>query len=178
MPKLDNAKYEAFCQEYIIDFNGAQAAIRAGYSKKTARTQASKLLTITDIMDRVGELTQERSKATGITAQYVLDRVVEIDQLDVLDILNDDLTGFKSLKEWPKSWRTSISGIDLSEIFAFNAETEARELSGILKKIKWPDKTKNLELIGKHVDVEAFMNKHRVETSEPIHFNMNFGDGK
>jgi phage terminase small subunit len=45
----------------------------------------------------------------------------------------------------------------------FEGRGDNKELVGILKKIKWPDKVKNLELIGKHVDVNAF--KERVEVS-------------
>ena len=177
MPKLDNVKYEAFAQEYIIDFNGAQAATRAGYSEKTARTQASKLLTIPDIEKRVAELVENRTERTEITADYVLNRLNEIDQLDVLDIMNDDFTAFKPLSEWPKSWRISISGIDMAEIWEFNSDTNKKELSGVLKKIKWPDKTKNLEWLGKHVGVDCFNNRVKVATDEPLTFNMNFGTG-
>lgn len=177
MPELSNAKYEAFAQEYIIDFNGAQAAIRAGYSEKTARTQASKLLTIPDISERVAELMQDRCERTQVDADYVLNRLHQIDQLDILDILTEDFNEFKPLNEWPKQWRISISGMDMSEIWEYNADSEQREIVGVLKKIKWPDKTKNLEWLGKHVGVDCFNNRVKVDTAEPISFNMNFGTG-
>ena len=74
------------------------------------------------------------------------------DELDILDIMLDDLSGFKVLSEWPKSWRTSISGIDLQSIMAGGDEP----IETLVKKIKWPDKTKNLELIGRHVNVRAW----------------------
>lgn len=60
---------------------------------------------------------------------------------------------FKPIREWPKIWRTTLSGFDLSStIMNMNEDS----IETILKKIKWPDKVKNLELIGKHVDVNAF----------------------
>ena len=154
MPKLigKHAKQELFCKEYIIDFNGAQACTRAGYSKKTAKEQSHFLLTAVHVNDRIAELMQKRNKRVEIDADYVLKRLTEIDELDVMDILHDDMKSFKPLSEWPKAWRISISGIDLMTL----SNAKDKDIKTIIKKIKWPDKTKNLELIGKHVNVAAF----------------------
>lgn len=65
-------KQEAFCREYLIDLNGAQAAIRAGYSKKTASVIAAQNLSKLIIANRISSLVAERSKKTGISAEYVL----------------------------------------------------------------------------------------------------------
>ena len=151
MSKL-NDKREAFCQEYLVDLNGTQAAIRAGYSEKTANRIASQLLSKLDVQGRIAELMQGRNRSTQIDASYVLTRLKEIDELDVIDILNDDLNGFKRLSEWPKSWRTSISGLDIQTVISGGEEP----IEKLVRKIKWPDKTKNLELIGRHVDVKAW----------------------
>ncbi|ELG2996112.1 terminase small subunit, partial [Salmonella enterica subsp. enterica serovar Muenchen] len=59
--------------------------------------------------------------------------------------------------------RTTLSGFDLSSTIMNMDETS---IETILKKIKWPDKVKNLELIGKHVDVNAF--KKRLEVSGTV----------
>ncbi len=79
----------------------------------------------------------------------MLNRIAEIDQMDVLDILNDDMS-MKPISEWPKSWRTTLSGLDVNEISLDG------DVKSIIKKIKWPDKVKNLELMGRHVSVRAF----------------------
>lgn len=63
---------ERFCQEYIKDLNRKQAAIRAGYSEKTAKEQGSRLLTIVHVAERCEELMEERSARTRIDADYVL----------------------------------------------------------------------------------------------------------
>ncbi len=156
-------KREQFCIEYIVDFNGAQAAIRAGFAQKGAAKAAFDLMQKPEIAERVMQLIQARSNRTEIDADYVLNRLVEIDQMDVLDILNDD-GSLKLVSEWPKVWRTYISGMDLTELF--DGRGDEREMTGLMKKIKWPDKVKNLELIGKHVNVQAF--KDRVEHSGVI----------
>jgi len=57
-----NEKQKRFCDEYVIDYNATQSAIRAGYSEKTARTIASNLLTKIDIQKYIAELTSERKK--------------------------------------------------------------------------------------------------------------------
>lgn len=145
-------KQEMFCREYLIDLNATQAAIRAGYSDNTARKIGSENLTKPDIAQRIIDLKSERNERVEINADYVLRRLVEIDEMDVLDILKDD-GGLKMVHEWPKVWRTTLSGLDiLTTVTNFDETT----MENILKKIKWPDKVKNLELLGKHISVMAF----------------------
>ncbi len=157
------AMQEAYCQSYIkTPENQTQAAINAGFSPNTAAVKASVMMRDERIQKRIAELMEERNKRLRVSADYVLLRLVEIDQMDVLDILNDDGT-LKPIREWPKIWRTTLSGFDLSStIMNMNEDS----IETILKKIKWPDKVKNLELIGKHVDVNAF--KERLEVSGTV----------
>lgn len=164
MAKLTD-KQELFAREYLKDLNATQAAIRAGYSEKTANEQASRLLANVSVSKRIADLKADRNEEVGINAAYVLRRLVEIDQMDVLDILlsNGEI---KPIKDWPKTWRTTLSGMDVSEM--------AGDAAGLLKKIKWPDKVKNLELLGKHVDVQAFKeqvsNEHTGKNGGPIEY--------
>lgn len=157
------AMQEAYAQEYTkCPDNQTQAAINAGFSPNTAAVKASVMMRDERIQKRIAELMEERNKRLRVSADYVLLRLVEIDQMDVLDILNDDGT-LKPIREWPKIWRTTLSGFDLSSTIMNMDETS---IETILKKIKWPDKVKNLELIGKHVDVNAF--KERLEVSGTV----------
>jgi len=147
-------KQEMFCREYLIDLNATQAAIRAGYSEKTSNEQGARLLANVSVQIRISELKAQRNDRIDVDADYVLKRLFEIDQMDVLDILlaNGEL---KPIKDWPKVWRTTLSGMDITEI--------AGDAAGLLKKIKWPDKVKNLELLGKHVAVQAFREQVKTE---------------
>lgn len=70
-------KQQRFVEEYLIDLNGAQAAIRAGYSADTARQIAHENLCKPAIQDAVQKLMDERSKKTAITAEYVLSKIHE-----------------------------------------------------------------------------------------------------
>ncbi|MBL5913955.1 terminase small subunit [Enterobacter asburiae] len=169
------AMMEAYCQSYIkTPENQTQAAINAGFSPNTAAVKASVMMRDERIQKRIAELMEERNKRNRVSADYVLMRLVEIDQMDVLDILNDD-GGMKPIAEWPKVWRTSLSAMDIATIKTTQASLQkengeadlsVEDVEHILKKVKWPDKVKNLELIGKHVDVNAF--KERLEVSGTV----------
>lgn len=171
MAKLTD-KQELFAREYLKDLNATQAAIRAGYSEKTAQEQSSRLLSNVMVQERIATLKSERNEDVGIDAAYVLRRLVEIDQMDVLDIVRDDLS-LKPVTDWPASWRRYISGFDIAEMFEYTGEDGGKELAGILKKIKWPDKVKNLELLGKHVTVQAFKENVKTEHAGIIGLNLN-----
>jgi phage terminase small subunit len=162
-------KQQLFCDEYLIDLNATQAAIRAGYSAKTAYSIGERLLRNVEILKILQELKKERHERTKINADYVLQRLAQIDEMDVADILNDD-GSLRPVKEWPKVWRQYISGFEISEMF--DGRGDERHMVGLLKKIKWPDKLKNLELLGKHSHVGAFSEqiKHQfvTENGEPI----------
>ncbi|WP_447888494.1 terminase small subunit [Serratia fonticola] len=153
-----NAQMERFCQEYIKAPENQTAAAKAAEYKNPA-VSASRLMKDSDIQARIAELMKHRNKRTKIGADYVLKRLVEIDQMDVLDILSDD-GGLKPISEWPKVWRISLSAMDINRIRMAGKDGD-ESIESTLQKVKWPDKVKNLELIGKHVDVQAF--KDRVE---------------
>lgn len=142
-------KQQRFVEEYLIDLNATQAAIRSGYSEKTAKSVGHENLTKPDIQKAIEEAQNKRQEQAQIDAAYVLKRLVEIDQMDVLDIMDDD-GNVKPLRDWPKIWRQYISNIETISM---------DDGEGWLKKIKWPDKVKNLELLGKHVSVGAFKDK-------------------
>lgn len=174
MSKGLTGKQELFCLEFIKDFNATQAAISAGYSKKTAQPMASRLLSKVMIQDRISELQEERNHDLKIDAQYVLRRLIEIDQMDVKDILNDGGT-VKAVSEWPQVWRTTLSSIDITEMTS-NDDTQA-----ILRKIKWPDKAKNLELLGKHVSINAFSERIKADVefeATPVQIVVNVQDAR
>ena len=71
MAALQNKRHEKFCHEYIKDMNATQAAIRTGYSEKTARMQGSRLMTNDDIKLRVAELREAYLDENIMTAKQV-----------------------------------------------------------------------------------------------------------
>lgn len=161
------AKEEKFClevatgvDEFDKPISYAEAyrrAYNAGKMKaSTIDEKASLMMNKDKIRARVQILRDNVTKAATIDASYVLKRLVEIDQMDVLDIHNDDGT-IKTIREWPKVWRQYLTSIEVSEIMQGSGDD--RQIASILKKVKWPDKVRNLELIGKHLAVGAFVEK-------------------
>lgn len=75
---LENEQHELFCQEYIVSFNGAEAARSAGYSEKTARVKASQLLTKVNIQERVEALVQERNERVQIKQDDIAKDLIQI----------------------------------------------------------------------------------------------------
>lgn len=161
------AMQEAYAQEYTkCPENQTQAAINAGFSPNTAAVKASVMMRDVRIQKRIAELMEERNKRLRVSADYVLLRLVEIDQMDVIDILDDE-GGLKPISQWPKVWRTSISAVDINRIRMAMKDDE-EDIESTLQKIKWPDKVKNLELIGKHVDVNAFRERLEIDVKMTI----------
>ena len=72
------AKQKQFCEEYLIDLNATQAAIRAGYSQKTARTIAANLLAKMNIKDYVQGLMDKRADKTLYDQEYVINGLLEV----------------------------------------------------------------------------------------------------
>lgn len=154
-------RQQAFVDEYLIDLNGTQAAIRAGYSANTANEQAARLLANASVSEAVAALKAERSKKTGIDAEWVLARLAMEATADLADVY-DDNGNLKPVKEWPLIWRQGlIQGVETVR------EGSGEEMSTV-DKIKISDRIKRIELIGKHVGVQAFKDRLEVDLSEDL----------
>lgn len=149
MPISD--KQERFCQEYLIDLNATQAAIRAGYSEKTAGSQSHDLLKKPEIDARIEQLKADRSHRTKVDADWLLSRLAAEADADVAD-LYDEHGNLLPVKEWPAIWRKGlVQSIDIETL-----SNDEGEGGVIVKKIRVSDRVKRLELIGKHIAVKAF----------------------
>ncbi|HFH3380346.1 TPA: terminase small subunit [Pseudomonas aeruginosa] len=145
-------KQRLFVDEYLLDLNATQAAIRAGYSTRRATEIGYQLLQRPEVAQAIQAAMAERSKRTEVEADYVIRRLREIDEMDVLDILEDD-GSFRSIRDWPRAWRQFLSGIEIAELF--EGRGDDRRIAGVLRKVKWPDKLRNLELLSRHVGTES-----------------------
>lgn len=156
MGKL-TAKQEAFCQEYLLDLNATQAAIRAGYSKKTANRIAAENLSKPDLAKRVADLAEKRAKRTQIDADWLLTRLAEEATADLSDLYYES-GSLKPVHEWPKIWRQGlVAGLDAHQEYAYEDGKKIPE--GVVMKLKLSDRVKRLELIGRHIGVQAFNDK-------------------
>ena len=147
-------KIHRFCEEYLVDLNATQAAIRAGYSRHSAYSQAHDLLKKPEVQSEIERLRDERSERTKINADWVLTRLAAIAEADLNDLY--DTTGeLLPVEDWPMIWRQGlIAGVDVEQLF--EGRGEEREQIGVVKRIKTVDRIRAIELIGKHVNVKAF----------------------
>lgn len=177
MGQLHNKKWEISCQTYVLERTTKTEAYKRGFpsaakmKQDTVYVRASELFKRKRIQARVVELQEEKNKVAmeefDVDATYILRRLVEVDQMDISDIL-DNTDTLRPVSEWPKVWRQFISAFDIEEIFAGRGDD--RLSIGLLKKIKWPDKLRALEMLGKHIDVSAFKEtlEHRGPGGGPI----------
>lgn len=145
-------KQKLFVDEYLIDLNATQAAIRAGYSPNNADKIGSELLGKTRVSDAISKAMAERSRRTGINQDRILmelakialvnpANVVDFDEATILDsALPEDMAAVASVKV--KRFPT-------------------KEGEGIEREIKFYDKTKALDLAGRHLG----MFKDKLEVS-------------
>lgn len=137
-------KQEDFCQQYLIDLNGAQAAIRAGYSEATAKEQASRLLTKVNVQNRVAELMAERQARTRITADRVLQEYVRLGLFDPRKLFKEDGSP-KAINELDDDTAAAIAGLETVSIG--NEETKI----GQVLKYKVANKLGALDSMAKHL---------------------------
>lgn len=169
-------KQRRFVNQYLVDMNATQAAIRAGYSESTARQQGAYLLSNPNVLEAIMSGAEEQAERTKIDADWVLLRVADMLEADITDIVDDD-GSYKPVKQWPKVWRQMLSGMDIKELYEGRGDN--RERIGEVVKIRFVDRLKALEILGKHVNVQAF--RERIDTNltlnvEPIDADMPVGE--
>ena len=160
-------RQKQFCIEYLVDRNATQAYRRAGYSKGAAQSASCEVISKPHVKAEINRLMKLQTDATMVDANYVLQRLHDIDQLDILDIMDEEMENFKPLSQWPRTWRISINAIDIKRIVEVGKKG-APDIATIIEKIKWPDKTRNLELLGKHTRVMAFIPEENTGDAIPI----------
>ncbi len=134
------ATQERFVDEYLVDLNATQAAIRAGYSAKTAHSCGPRLLVNAGVTAAIAAAKQARTEATKIDSDWVLREAVALYQRCMQEI---------KPALHPRT-RRQMTDSDGNLLFTFNASAAIRAL----------------ELVGKHVDIVAF--KERLEVSGGI----------
>ena len=150
MPKL-TAKQERFCEEYLIDLNATQAAIRAGYSVESAGSIGSENLTKPEIRARIDTAMAERSKRTGINADRVLRELGRIAFLNPTKVI--DFQTAEVLSDASEDDLAVISGMKVKYVphkdFDENGDPIIEQ--AIEREVKLCDKLKALEMCGRHL---------------------------
>lgn len=162
-PKKLTDKQKIFCREYIVDLNATQAAIRAGYSEKTAKDIGCQNLAKLNIQTEIAELMENREERLDVSADNVVRELMNIAMSDIGAIFNDD-GSIKPLSEIPKDVRKAIAGIDVFE--ELEGRGKDQELIGFTKKVRLWDKNKALEMLGRHL--KMFTDKIQVNEKKEL----------
>lgn len=169
-----NDRERIFCLEYLIDQNSGRAAIEAGYSEKTARSYACELLEKPHIKKYIAKRLAERMEKLEIKGEEVLRRLDLIGGIDIGDMM-DENNCLLPVKDMPAHVRQCISGIEVFEEWDWQDNPDdpnaprVKVKIGETKKVKFWDKVKSNELLGKNK--KLFNDKVELEHSGRIELN-------
>jgi phage terminase small subunit len=133
-----------FVREYLVDLNATQAAIRAGYSAKTAEQQGPRLLGNVGIAEAIQAGMDKRASKTGITAERVLAEIAKLAFFDPRKLF-DDAGRPIHISQLDDDTAAAVSGLDV--VTQGNSEVGIAEIL----KVKLADKGQNLERLGRHL---------------------------
>lgn len=150
MKKL-TAKQQRFVDEYLIDLNGAQAAIRAGYSKKTAKEIASETLTKPNVAAAIADRTTKRAERVEVTQDEVIAELAKIGFANMLDYVvpSSDGNVRVNLADLDRDKAAAIQEIVVDEMFSENDGETKVKVQRV--RFKLADKRAALVDLGKHL---------------------------
>ncbi len=149
------AKQERFVEEYLIDLNATQAAIRAGYSEKTAKQTGCENLSKPDIAEAIAEAQKERSQRTSVTQDMVVEELAKVGFSDIRKVARWGRSPVDEDSDNADPNGLGVYPVELvpSELIDDDTAASVAEVSltqtGI--KVKTYDKLGALEKLGKHL---------------------------
>lgn len=164
MAKLTK-KQQLFVDEYLIDLNATQAAIRAGYSTETAAVIGCENLIKPNIKDSICKAMAERSKRTGINADRIIQELAKIAFLNPTDVIDMDEATVRG--DSNRDDTAAIASVKVKRIPTDNGDIVERE-------VKTYDKIKALDLLGKHIGM--FTDKLKIEGAIPVVIQDDLGE--
>jgi len=148
--KTLNNKQRTFVEEYLVDLNATQAAIRAGYSEHTAKDIGCENLAKPNIQTAIAEAMDERSQRTEITADRVLEEIAKIGFLDVRNIFTD-ADELKAISTLPDDIAAAVVSVEVITKPTYEEDDDGNKIVEHVHKIRLADKLKGLEMLGRHL---------------------------
>lgn len=136
------SKQDLFVEEYLIDLNATQAAIRAGYSVKTANEQGARLLAKVSVQTKIAKAMAERSKRTGVNQDRVVLELAKMGFVNPADVI--DLKTGEVLPDATDEDLACIQSVKVKKTTKGKSVIEERE-------VRFYDKSKALEKLGQHL---------------------------
>lgn len=178
-PQSVAERREAFVREYLVDLNGTQVAIRAGYKKSNAWFQASRLLTDANIRKMIAEGKQRKVAENRETADSNLRRLELMASYDVRKLFNEH-GGLKGINELDEQTQLAIKGVDFVNLY--EGSGDQAHCFGQLRKLRLIDRLMATIKLGEHfgtfkqrpeLEVEI-TRKYAGKTDEELRFRLKF----
>lgn len=150
-------KQQRFVEEYLIDLNGTQAALRAGYAESGAAVEASRLLRNAKVVEELNKGRQKLSERLEISQERILQEYARIGFSDLRNVLDED-GKLKSPKDWDDDMAGAIASLEV------NVVVGSDDAGVHTHKIKTWDKPKALDAMAKHLGM--FEGKKDVDDPE------------
>ena len=164
------AKQQAFVEEYLIDLNATQSAIRAGYSEKTAYSQGQRLLKNVEVASRIDEALAKRSERTEITADNVLRELAKLAFSNIEDYVRIDGEGLARV-DLSEATRDQMAAVGEITVDTRREATADGDIPAVIEKVRFKlsDKGTNLERLGRHL--KLFTDKTEVDTNITVNID-------
>jgi phage terminase small subunit len=155
-----NKRQEIFVAAYCVKLDAKAAAIKAGYSKKTAASQGSQLLNNPKISAAIAKKTGKVCGNLEITQERVLAEIAKLAFFDPRKLFESDGSP-KQLHELDDETAMAVAGFEFVELF--EGSGDEKHAFGLLKKYKLTDKRGSLELLGRYLKLFTDKTEHSGE---------------
>lgn len=162
-----NEKQKRFAAEYLIDLNATQAAIRAGYSEKTAGQKGFDLLKKVEIQKLIQEGVEKRSERTEITQDQVVRELAKVAFSDLRKVLTAS-GGLVDTQDWDDDVAGFVSSVEVVKKPSGEFDEDGRPIIDHVHKIRAWDKMAALEKLGKHLGMFVDRSKIEHDVSDPM----------
>lgn len=160
-------KQKRFCEEYLVDLNATQAAIRAGYSEDTARSIGSENLTKPDIQEYIQERQKQLQNRLEITQEKVLQELAKIAFVDIREVFGPD-NQLHDMRQLDDNTSAAVSTVKTNEIMSDGM------VIGHSREVKFHSKINALDLLGKHL---GLYDKDNAQRRSDVMNIINLGSG-
>ncbi len=155
-PTKLTAMERLFAYEYVVDLNATKACARAGFSEKSAYSAGPRLLTKPRVKAFIDELLAKRERKLELSADLVVRELMRVGFVDIGNAYGPD-GQLLALTEMPEDTRRAIAGVDSEQKDADDGPT------GEVLKVKFNDKLRALELLGKHLKLFTELHEHKFD---------------
>lgn len=164
-------KQKRFCEEYMLDFNGTQAAIRSGYSENTAQEIASQNLSKLIIQAYLSELKTQAANEYGITKKQLVNELRKIAMFDIRKIFGED-DNLLPVKEFDEDSAGAVAGIDTDQLWGYdeNSDSDKKTIIGQTKKVKIHNKIAAIERLSRMLGFDEAEKVKVAFSNEPVKF--------